>query len=135
MTLFNWLIFAYCNWYEGIGSLFSFQFVTHENCQQVMKKIWTQGHPNIMRLGIWSLIFQFLPQLLILPFVYIGYYFFPFLGIFDFYHAPMMKFVGDTTTYCIFLCLLFFDIRRSSVSHRGSGWSPSVLIFWRLFKR
>ncbi len=74
-----------------------------------MKHLWTGDHPDVMRLNMVSLAVNFIPQVLLLPFAYILYYFCPQLGIFKFYHTPMMKFYGDCVAYFLFLGLLIFD--------------------------
>ena len=98
-----------------------FQFVTHVNCQQVMKNIWTNNNPNILRKSYSRTALYFLWQLAVLPFVYIGYFFFPWLKYFDYYKTPMMKFFGETVSYIVFLCLIFYDTRHRHDAVRGPG--------------
>ena len=47
---------------------------------------------------------------LVLPFVYIGYFFAPCLPFFSYWETPMCKFLGDVVSYVIFLALIIVSI-------------------------
>ena len=55
-------------------------------------------------------VLYFLPRILVMPFVCIVYYLWPFAKWFEYWKAPMNKFLADTVSYIIFLILLFISL-------------------------
>ena len=92
------------------------QFIVHKNCQQVLQNIWTLEHPNIMWMPLALRLLYFIPHLLLLPFVYLIYFFAPCAPFLTYWKAPMNKFLGDLVSYFTFIGLLFYTIVNSDVS-------------------
>ena len=65
----------------------------------------------------WKLIY-FVPRLLALPFVYIGYFFLPWLKIWDPWKAPMNKFMGETLSVFVFIALLIYSVIHGQSNKR-----------------
>ena len=98
-----------------------------------------------MWLSVPQLVLYFLPRILILPFVYVAYLFFPCAKCFRYWEAPMNKFLGDIFSYVVFLTVLFVTIVRGSdqaaerVQELGDGCDVVIWIFvisyiWELVK-
>ena len=58
-------------------------------------------------------VLYFLPRILVMPFVCLVYYLWPFSKHFEYWKAPMYKFLADTVSYLIFLTLLFLSLDPS----------------------
>ena len=81
-----------------------------------MQNMWTQHHPDIMRMTFLTKLAYFTPQILALPFVYTAYFLYPCANIYSYWMAPTNKFLGDMTMYFAFLVLLFYDIFTKNAS-------------------
>ena len=87
-----------------------FQFVTHQNCQQVLQRVWTHSHPEIVWVGFWLSLLFFLGHLVMLPFVYIIAFFLPPLTPLTYLDIPVIKYYGDVVSYLVFMAVLLVSI-------------------------
>ena len=91
---------------------FHFQFIGHKNCQQVLQSLWTHHHPDVMWMSYVRLVVHFVPRILALPFIYALYFVFPCAPIYRTWRSPIMRFIGDTVSYLVFLALLVTTVAR-----------------------
>lgn len=84
----------------------------------MLQSLWTEHHPDVMWMSTVRLIGHFLPRILALPFVYALYFVFPYSPIYCTWRSPIMRFIGDTVSYIVFLALLIVTVARG---HERAG--------------
>ena len=99
----------------------------------MLQNLWTKNHADLLEMSTLQGLLYFLPRVLVLPFIYLFYFFCPCLPCFDYWASPMMKFLGDLVSYCLFLALLLVSIikgeDRSGVRVPDLN-SPVDVIVW-----
>ncbi|GIY89980.1 short transient receptor potential channel 4 [Caerostris darwini] len=85
------------------------EFVTHPNCQQVLRSIWVEGLPWYS----WTTktrVLHVLKHSLLMPIICIAYSFAPKAKRMKALNIPINRFIYFTSSYCVFLFLLLFTL-------------------------
>ncbi|KAF8784882.1 Transient-receptor-potential-like protein like [Argiope bruennichi] len=102
------------------------QFVTHPNCQQVLRSIWVEGLPwyswtSRMR------VLHVIKHSLLMPIICIAYAFAPNAKKLEALNIPINRFIYFTSSYCVFLLLLLMTLLCDRLFQTGNN------LFWAIF--
>ncbi|KAG8178568.1 hypothetical protein JTE90_004496 [Oedothorax gibbosus] len=85
------------------------EFVTHPNCQQVLRSIWVEGLPWYSWTSKARLI-HVLKQSLLMPIICVSYSIAPKAKMIQAMNIPINRFIYFTASYCMFLFLLLMTL-------------------------
>ncbi|XP_070557600.1 short transient receptor potential channel 3-like [Ptychodera flava] len=115
------------------------EFVAHQKCQKVMKKLWLQGQPEWhTRNGVrWTILYGLyflLVYLLALPLLCLAYIVAPYSPVYKLLDTPKAKFLSHASSYFIFLSfILVEDIVLHTDPHEDLHTVNEVILFCLLF--
>ncbi|ETN73497.1 hypothetical protein NECAME_18293, partial [Necator americanus] len=97
---------------EKPDAIYSFQFVAHPNCQQLLSGIWYEGLPGFRNRNIIYKCLLIAAVSLSFPILSISYLLAPKSAIAQFTRKPFVKFLSHSASYIVFLLLLILASQR-----------------------
>ena len=85
-------------------SFFSFQFVAHPNCQQLLATLWYEGSPGFRRRNVVCKLLITVTIGFMFPLFCILYLIAPKSRLGKLIRKPFIKFICHSTSYLMFLC-------------------------------
>nr|CFW94253.1 Eka-Trp5 protein [Euperipatoides kanangrensis] len=107
------------------------EFVTHPNCQQVLRSVWLGEWHYWKKKSFFSQLMWVIPHIIQLPFMVLLYMFMPWTKMAERMKSPINKFLSATASYVIFLILIIIQTSHSMVT-RGppsTGWEWPIMIW------